>query len=146
MKKLISTLSFILLVGVVAASAQCCNGKTANEKSHCEKTTCIKNQQSKEIKAYYFHGTHRCVTCQAVEAVTKEALREYYGDKIILQSLNFEEDANKSIVEKYQISGQTLLIVSSNKKVDLTNDAFMNARTNPDKLKEKIKSTIDQML
>lgn len=145
MKKLLSTLSIIFVFGVVAVSAQCCSGKSAKD-AHCEKTPCVENQKSTEVKAYYFHSTRRCATCQAVESVTKEALKEYYGDKIVLQSLNIEEDANKSIVKDFQISGQTLLIVKDNKKVNLTNDAFMNARSNPKKLKEKIKSTIDEMI
>ena len=38
------------------------------------------------VEVYYFHATKRCVTCEAVEAVTKEALKEYYGDKIKIKA------------------------------------------------------------
>jgi len=37
------------------------------------------------------------------------------------------------------------LILKGDKAVDLTNFAFMNARTKPEKLKAKIKDTIDKM-
>jgi len=145
MKKLISTLSVILFMGVVAVSAQCCKAVGANI-SNNTKLTCSDNQKSSEIKVYYFHATRRCATCQAVEAVSKEAIKEYYADKVILESINREEEKASSLVENYKISRTALFIVKGDKKVDITNVAFMNARTNPDKLKAKIKTIIDSML
>jgi hypothetical protein len=97
------------------------------------------------VEVYYFHATNRCVTCEAVEAVTKEALKQYYGDQITLKSINREEDKDNPLIEKHQISGQTLLILKGDKAENLTNFAFMNARTKPEKLKAKIKETIDKM-
>ncbi|MGQ1947580.1 nitrophenyl compound nitroreductase subunit ArsF family protein [Geofilum sp. OHC36d9] len=148
MKKLINTLSLIFFAGVMAVSAQCCNGATANDNSTGTKATacCANNQTSSEVKAYYFHTTRRCATCQAVEKVSKEAIKEYYGDKVIFQSINSDEDKNNELVSKYKISGTALLIVNGDKTVNLTNDAFLNARNNPDKLKSKLKSTIDSMM
>ena len=97
------------------------------------------------VEVYYFHSTNRCATCEAVEAVTKEALKQYYSDQIILKSINSDEDKTNPLIKKHKISGQTLLVLKGDKAVNLTNFAFMNARTNPDKLKEKIKETIDKM-
>ncbi|PKQ63470.1 hypothetical protein BZG02_08825 [Labilibaculum filiforme] len=145
MKKLISTLSILLFVGVVAVSAQCCKGATANNSSST-KVTCDENQKTSEVKVYYFHATRRCATCEAVEAVSKEAVKEYYGDKVVFQSINREEEVEKALVAKYKISGTSLLIVKGDKMVNLTNDAFLNARSNPDKLKSKLKSTVDSMM
>ncbi len=145
MKKLISTLSFLLFVGIVAVSAQCCSGSKACSSS-CSEVVCADSPKSSEVKAYYFHATRRCATCQAVEAVSKDAIKEYYGDKVSFESLNIETEKDNNLIEKYKISGTALLIVNGDKKVDLTNDAFLNARTNPDKLKSKLKSTIDSMM
>lgn len=97
------------------------------------------------VEVYYFHATNRCVTCEAVEAVTKEALKQYYGDQLTLKSINREEDKDNPLITKHQISGQTLLILKGDKAVDLTTVAFMNARTKPEKLKAKIKETIEKM-
>ncbi len=147
MKTLISTLSLIFFVGVIGVSAQCC-GTTTTNNSTCAKTTacCSDTQKSSEVKAYYFHGSRRCVTCQAVEAVSKEAIKEYYGDKVTFESINAEEKGNNTLLEKYNVTGTALLIVNGTKTVNMTNDAFLNARTNPDKLKSKLKSTIDSMM
>lgn len=96
-------------------------------------------------KVYYFHSTARCITCQTVEKVTKEAVKEFYGDKVSFLSVNNDDKTNESLMKKYRVSGQTLLIVKGDKVVNLTNDAFMNARTKPEKLKAKIKSTVDSL-
>jgi hypothetical protein len=102
-------------------------------------------QKDVPVEVYYFHSTNRCVTCMAVEEVTKEALKQYYGDQITLKSINSDEDKTNPLIKKHKIAGQTLLILKGNKAENLTSFAFMNARTNPDKLKSKIKETIDKM-
>jgi len=135
MKKVISILSFMLLVGIITSFAQ-----------NSEATVSDKNQNITPVTAYYFHATTRCVTCKAVEAVSKEAIEKYYGDKVSFVVINREENKDNPLVQKYEISGQTLLIVKGEKAVNLTNEAFLNARTNPNKLKSLIKSTIDSML
>lgn len=100
--------------------------------------------QNKEsiVEAYYFHNTRRCMTCNTVEKVTIESLKELYGDKIELKSLVFEDQNNKAILEKYKVEGQSLFFVKGDKKVDITTDAFMNAVRRPEKLKEKIQETV----
>lgn len=147
MKKLISTLGFVLFMGVVSVSAQCCNSASSTKScSSKETSSCSETQKSSEVKAYYFHATRRCATCQAVESVSKEAVKEYYGDKVTFESINREEEENDALVAKYKITGTALLIVNGTKTVNMTNIAFLNARSNPDKLKSKLKSAIDSML
>lgn len=105
---------------------------------------------TEKVEVYYFHNTRRCATCEAVEQVTKETLEAAYPEQMkqgnmTFQSLNIEEDENEPLARQLGVSGQTLLIVKGDKKKDLTNDAFMYARTNPDKLKEKIQKAIDKI-
>jgi hypothetical protein len=145
MKKLISTLSLILFVGGFAVSAQCCNSALADNSTSSNEVN-AETQKSGNVKAYYFHGNVRCVTCEAVEKVSKEAITEYYGDKVSFESINRDEDKNKTLVKKYKVSGTSLIIDNGEKTVNLTNDAFLNARTKPEKLKSKLKSTIDSMM
>ncbi|MFA6677257.1 MAG: nitrophenyl compound nitroreductase subunit ArsF family protein [Bacteroidales bacterium] len=143
MKKLIITLTLSLLVGVISVSAQCCDSNTA-AKSNTTKVD-SDNQNNNAVKAYYFHRTYRCATCTAVENVSKSYIKDTYGNKVPFQSINIENDASKSLVKKYKITGQALLIVKGEKVVNLTNDAFLNVRTKPEKLKAKIKTTIDSL-
>lgn len=143
MKKLAVIFIFTLWAGVITANAQCCNKAVADLGK--SESCCLTQQDEAGVKAYYFHATRRCATCEAVESVTKEALKEYYGDKVPFQSIDREEDRKNPLIKKYKVKGQALLIVKGDEIVNLTNDAFLNARTNPDKFKAKIKSAIDPM-
>ncbi|MDA3894071.1 MAG: nitrophenyl compound nitroreductase subunit ArsF family protein [Salinivirgaceae bacterium] len=105
----------------------------------------LKNERT-ELAVYYFHNTRRCATCNAVEAVTIEALKEYYGEKVKFSSLNLEEESTEELAKSMKISGQTLIIIYGDKQFDLTNEAFMYARNSPEKLKQKLKATIDPFL
>jgi hypothetical protein len=102
-------------------------------------------EKSTKTEVYYFHNTRRCMTCNTVEKVTKESLKELYGDKIELKSLIFEDSKNKPIVTRYNVEGQSLIVVKGDRKVDITSFAFMNAVNRPERLKEKIRETIDNL-
>jgi hypothetical protein len=106
--------------------------------------------QSNEVFVYYFHYTRRCATCKAVEEVTENSLKELYPDhvesgSVVFLSVNLDEAENNSLAEKLKISGQTLLMVKGEKQVDLTNQAFMYARTKPEKLKTEIETAFRRL-
>ena len=132
-------------MAIVALSAQSWNSGTTDNPAR-EKEIHANNQELGDVKAYYFHATRRCATCQSVEDVSKEAIKEYYGDKVTFEFINRDEEKDNPLMIKYKVNGQTLLIVNGNREVNLTNDAFLNARNNPDRLKSKLKSTIDSMM
>lgn len=103
------------------------------------------------IEVYYFHMSRRCATCLAVEAESEAALKNLYPEQmksglITFQGINLEEESSEPLAKKFQVSGQTLLIVKGDKKIDLTGDGFTYARTNPEKLQEKFKTAIDPLL
>lgn len=142
MKNVITLFSFLLVFGIFSASAQCCStpcgskGKSASTK--------VDKKGDKAVKAYYFHNKRRCATCQAVEEVTQKCLKEKYGNKVEFVSVTITDD--EPLVKEYKVARQTLLIVGGGQKVDLTNIAFLNARTNPAKLEDKIVSTVNSIL
>jgi hypothetical protein len=146
MKKLLTVLSVVFIAGIYTASAQCCSSKKASASTETKTTCCDAKQNTGDIKAYYFHATRRCATCEAVEKVAKASIAEHYKGKVEFVSINREEAKNKAMVDKYKINGQTLLLVKGDKKVDLTSSAFMYARNKPEKLEAKIKTTVDSML
>jgi len=112
-----------------------------------QETKTVQETTLEKVEVYYFHNTRRCSTCMAVESVTKSSLEELYPEQlksgeIAFASLNIEDDANEALARELNVSGQTLLILKDGKKKDLTNDAFMYATSNPEKLKEKIHKAI----
>ena len=133
MKK-ITGLCFALLL---LLSSQLCHAQNTPKAT--------KNPGTTAIEAYYFHNAARCVTCKAVESEAKADLESLYGKQVSFKALNLEEESTKPIAEKLQVSGQTLLVVKGDKKVNLTNEGFMYARTNPAKFKQIIKEKVDNL-
>jgi len=115
------------------------------------KETKTSSGNSDKIEAYYFHFTARCTTCRTIEAKAKENLETLYPNQvkqglITFQSLNLEEAPNKTLADKLGISGQSLLLVKGDLKINLTNEGFMYAVAKPEKFKEIINEKVDGLL
>ena len=136
-------LVFTLIIG--GFTIQSCNSKKTTETASTSKTIELTNEDV-GLTAYYFHATRRCETCEAVEKVSKETIATDYKGKVQFKSINREEDSENPLVLKYEISGQTLLLINGDDAKDMTSAAFMYARNNPEKFEEKLKSAIDAML
>ncbi len=134
------TLNLFFLLFVALSMNISCSAQT--DKNH--EVTEVK--QGDNVEVIYFHSTRRCVTCKAVEEVSKASVAELYGETVTFNGYNLDEPEAARKAEELEISGQTLLIVSGDIKIDITNDAFMNARSNPDKLKQIIKGKIDPLI
>lgn len=69
------------------------------------------------VVVYYFHGTRRCPTCLGIQKVIEETIEEKFAkeieaDMLIFEDLNFEEEKNKSYVEKYQLTFSTMIVTA----------------------------------
>ena len=104
------------------------------------------NVKSDVVEVYYFHFTKRCPTCQAIESQSKKFISDLYGDKVSFTALNLDENEGADKGKELGINGQTLLIVKGNTQINLTNEGFMYARNNPDKLRQILKEKIDPLL
>jgi len=134
---------------VVALILFGCNTPNTDNQASVNQTDEI--VQSTDIQVYYFHNTKRCATCKAIEDETLMALQMFYPEQseagtIEFTSLNLEEEEGESLARALQVSGQTLLLVKGETKVNLTNDGFMNARTNPTKFHEILRTQIEDLL
>jgi len=104
-----------------------------------------------KVEVLYFHLTRRCVTCQAVETVAADAVHALYAEeikegKLVFRSLNIEDKATEETAGRAKATGQCLLIISGDARIDLTSVGFMYARNKPEKLREEIKKAIDPLL
>ena len=127
-------LSFALVIMLGSMSCNAQDTKKQNTKQ---------TSASGKIEAYYFHFSARCVTCKAVEAEAKADVESLYPGKVSFRAINLDDASNKALAEKLQISGQTLLIVKGSQKINITNEGFMYAKSNPEKFKSIIKEKID---
>jgi hypothetical protein len=141
MKSLRLLISFALLI-----IASACDSQSPKKVNTAEDTS-----SSDKIEAYYFHFTARCTTCRTIEAKAKENLEILYPNQvkqglITFQSVNLEEASSKPLAEKLGVSGQTLLLVKGDQKINLTNEGFMYAVVKPEKFKEIINEKVDGLL
>ena len=136
MKSLNIILSLILFVGLNIS----CNAQP--EKKAINSDLAV----AESVEVFYFHNTRRCATCQAVEKESKDIVEELYDEKVTFLAYNLEEKDGKEMAGELGVSGQTLLIVSGETRINITNEGFINARTNPEKLKQIMKEKIDPLL
>lgn len=140
MKKLISiSVMLFLMVALFNVNA-----------AEPQKNTATTVVTTPTVEVYYFHFSRRCATCQAVETESQKAIStlypaQYKSGKIIFKSINLDEAGNKALAEKCKADGQALLLLSGNKRYDLTDKGFMYARTSPEKLKKEYKKIIDPL-
>lgn len=130
--------SQIVLLAFILMSVFSCDAKETAKTPVTVKTD--------KVSAYYFHFSARCITCKTVEAEAVADLKALYGNKVKLQSINLDDKSGQDLAEKIGVSGQTLLIVKGNTKINITNEGFMYARTNPEKFKSIIKEKVDPLV
>lgn len=139
-------IGFIMLISAIATLTPV---RAVNNPVNGTDTPQVK--KSAPVEVYYFHMTRRCVTCQTVEKVTEEAIKENFKDalakgEVSFKSINLEDKANKSLMKKLKVGGQSLLIVRGSEKIDITDKGFLYAVNEPDKLKSEIKSHVKMLL
>jgi hypothetical protein len=115
-----------------------CNAQT-NKKD-------TKTNSTAKVEAYYFHFSSRCITCKTVEAEAKADIESLYAGKVSFKAVNLDDESSKVLAEKLKVSEQTLLLVKGDTKINITNEGFLYARTNPAKFKSVIKEKIDGLL
>lgn len=128
-------LFFVMAAGIVFS----CNAQSSQN----EKQTEVK--ESDKVTVYYFHMTRRCATCKAVENVSRKAVQEMDNSNVRFTGYNVEKSEGEKIAKKMNVSGQALLIVGGDQKINITREGFMFARTKPDKLKEVVQQRINSL-
>ncbi|MDA3820327.1 MAG: nitrophenyl compound nitroreductase subunit ArsF family protein [Candidatus Delongbacteria bacterium] len=133
-------IGFALLVLTLGTA---CSGNKENETDKSQKTTV---ETSDGVHVYYFHNERRCATCKAVEAESKKAVQELYGEDVKFSVFNLETPKGETKAEEIGASGQSLLIVGGEENINITSEAFMHAKSDPEKLKQIIKEKIDPLI
>ncbi len=141
MKKIISVSVFALLV----VSFFTVNSLAADNKAQASVS------KSAKVEVYYFHFTRRCATCQAVETESQKAIAALYPVQskkglIIFKAVNLDDKTSNALAKKCNAEGQALLVISGNKRIDLTEKGFMYALNSADKLKAELKKAIDPLM
>lgn len=136
---------FMLSLLAVAMCAVAANAKG--------KTATVANTT---VEVVVFHGVKQCETCKAIQKNSREVVEQYFktpgkGKKVEYKVIDFSQEANKSIAEKYQIAWTSLVLIRKDAQGketvnNLSQFAIKNARTNTDEFRKQLVEEIKKML
>lgn len=113
------------------------------------------NQQTKRnvVEVIFFHGTQSCASCKAIERTTEELLEEYneaieHGEVLYSKLDLIDHEAR---AEKYGVIWSSLLVVDYDSEgeeqvTDLTDYAYTDVMTDSERLKRRLRTTINNYL
>ena len=131
----------VFLIFILAGMGLACNAQN-NQDSEQKKKDQVKAEQ---VDVYFFHMPRRCLTCKSVQNVAKQAVEELGKDHVNFHELNVEKPEGKEKAKKMNVSGQALLVVGGDQKINITREGFMYARSKPEKLKEIVHQKINSL-
>lgn len=105
------------------------------------KSQSANSAQASTVEVIQFHSTHRCMTCNKIEKLTRETVADY--NDISFSLVNVDEKENEEQAEAFEAFGTALFLHNpkTGEKKNLTDFAFMNAGNKGkfmDGLKEEI--------
>ena len=116
---------------------------SCNSNGQSVKKVNANNSSISTIQVIQFHSEHRCVTCNLIEKLTRETLQKYPAISFTL--INVDNKKNEKMAEKFEATGTALFLYNSKTgaKKDLTDFAFMNAKSNEKKYKAGLEKEIN---
>jgi len=104
----------------------------------------VENSKTTEIQLIQFHTEHRCVTCNNIEKLSKETIKE--NDAISFVLYNVDDKKNEKLAEEFEATGTSLYLYNSKTEAikDLTEMAFMYAKNEGEKFKTELQKEISE--
>ena len=114
-----------------------------------ERTISAVPQKDDVLTVYYFHGDQRCMTCNKIEQLTKQALEKKYADelasgKIVFRAVNVEEPVNEHFVKDFSLTTRSV-VMRKNGKFKKFDEVWTFVR-GPEKFIEYIQDGVARMM
>ncbi|MEG1499373.1 MAG: nitrophenyl compound nitroreductase subunit ArsF family protein [Bacteroidales bacterium] len=108
--------------------------------------TNVEKKQTDLLEVLYFHGKQRCITCNAIEKLSKEVVDSLKNKKIVLHIIDISQAENEAKANQYEVTWSALILDQGGRKENLTEMAFQYAKNNPAKFKTMLLESINKML
>lgn len=122
-KRIFREMQGIILVAIIVLSWGFSFGSdiSARKKNdnHLSDKKAISDQATDEkghkIIVFYFHGNVRCYTCNLIEKLTKEAVKEGFGDEIKkglieIKVVNVQDPENNHYIRDYRLYSKSVIV------------------------------------
>uniref|UniRef100_UPI0040567919 nitrophenyl compound nitroreductase subunit ArsF family protein n=1 Tax=Alistipes sp. TaxID=1872444 RepID=UPI0040567919 len=136
----------LLILTLCVGMAACSGGKTKSADENAE-------TKQNVVEVVLFHGAQSCASCKAIERTTEELLEEY-GDAIergdvIYSKLDLID--HEARADKYGVIWSSLLVIDYDNEgkeqvTDLTDHAYTDVMTDSERLKRRLRTTINNYL
>lgn len=107
------------------------------------------------VEVMYFHGKQRCATCMAIEKYAREVVEKDFANekkkgKVVFKIVDISTDEGEKIAKKYRVTWSSLFVngwkAGKEKRNDMTQFAFKNARKNTDEFKRGVSGKIKELM
>ena len=107
------------------------------------------------VEVIYFHGKQRCVTCMAIEKNAREVVEHNFANekksgKVVFKIVDISTDEGTKIAKDYRVTWSSLFVNGwkngKEKRNDMTQFAFKNARKHTDEFKEGVSKKIKTLM
>ena len=107
------------------------------------------------VEVMYFHGKQRCATCMAIEKYSREVVEKDFANekkngKVVFKIVDISTDEGEKMAKKYRVTWSSLFVngwkVGKEKRNDMTQFAFKNARKNSDEFKRGVSGKIKELM
>lgn len=132
----------LLLVFVAVLSLLSCSSNSNSKKEN----TPMEITESDKIEVLYFHSKKRCITCNAIESLSKEVIQKINNPDISYKIIDISTEEGEKIADQYEVAWSSLLINNKGTILDLTKLGFSHAKNQPDVFKQKLEESINSIL
>jgi len=143
---------FFLIVAVTLVS---CGDNPSVSTSDKSVEELRKEMAADRVELIFFHNHERCLTCTNMEKLTKEVVDTFFGQqvkegKVVLIIVDIEDRKNRAIIDDYRVVWTSLYINrwrgGTESRHNMTEFAFLNVDSSPDRFKEGIRQKVEELL
>lgn len=107
------------------------------------------------VEVLYFHGKQRCLTCMAIEKNAREVVEKDFANekkkgKVVFKVVDISTDEGAKIAKDYRVTWSSLYVngwkSGKEKRNDMTQFAFKNARNNTVEFKKSVSGKIKELM
>lgn len=114
-----------------------------------------KSAQSNRVEVLYFHGKQRCMTCNAIEKLTREVVQTSFANEVkkgtlVFKVVDISKPENEKLADSYEVTWSSLFVNSwrggKESRKNMTEYAFSYAKNSPDVFKAGLAKALKEQL